>query len=38
MYVYVPCACSTHGGYKKALDTLELELQVVVSHHVGAGT
>lgn len=34
MYVYVSGA---HGGQKKASD-LELELHVVVSHHVGAGT
>lgn len=26
------------GGQKKASDPLELKLEVVVSHHVGAGT
>lgn len=30
------CVCGTCGNQKKALDTLELELQVSVSHHVGA--
>ena len=28
------CAC---GGQKRALDLLELEFYIVVSHHVGAG-
>jgi hypothetical protein len=37
VYVYVPCACSAHRGQKKASNTLELEFQVVVSHHVSAG-
>ena len=32
--VYVPIDC---GRYKRALDPLDLELQVVVSHYVGAG-
>jgi hypothetical protein len=27
---------STHRGQKKVMDPLELELQVVVSYHVGA--
>ena len=35
--VSVPCACSAHGGQKKLLVPLELELQMVVSHYVGAG-
>lgn len=26
-----------HGGQKSVLDALELGLQMVVSHHVGAG-
>ena len=33
MCVYLPVA---HGVQKRALDPLELELQMVVSHHVGA--
>lgn len=37
MYVYASCACSVHKGQKKALDPLELKLQTVVNHHVGAG-
>lgn len=28
----------TFGGQKRALDSLELELQAVVSHHVVKGT
>lgn len=33
------CTCTTylHGGQKKALGPLGLELQVIVGHHVGAG-
>lgn len=37
------CLCMHHvhagslGGQKRALNSLELELQAVVSHHVGAG-
>ena len=34
MSVYHMCA---QGGQKRALDLLELELQMVVSYHVGAG-
>lgn len=34
MCVYAPCMPSGHGGQKRALYLLELE---VVSHHVGAG-
>jgi hypothetical protein len=33
--MYVPGA---QGGQKRALDSLELKLQTVVSHSVGAGT
>jgi hypothetical protein len=33
--VYMP---DDHGEQKKALDPLELELWVVVRHHVGAGS
>ena len=29
--------CSAFGGWKRVLDPMGLELQVVVSHHVGAG-
>lgn len=45
-YVYGDCACMSvlcsHvcipcGGHRRALDTLELELQMVVSCHVCAG-
>lgn len=38
-YLHV-CLCfagGVHGDQKKALDALELELEIVVSHHVGAG-
>ena len=29
--------CSALEGQKRALDPLKLELQVIVSHHMGAG-
>jgi hypothetical protein len=32
MYSYVPPACDTTRGQKRALDPLDLELQTVVSH------
>ena len=43
--MHVPAACisvhhgipGTCGGQKKALDSLKLELQVIVSWHVAAG-
>lgn len=34
MFMYVPCACSTHRGQEKALDALKLELQMVMSYHM----
>jgi hypothetical protein len=37
MYVCVPCVCSTLRGQRWTSATLELQLQTVVSHHVGAG-
>ena len=37
MYISIPVSCNAHRGQKKALDPLELELYIVVSHHVGAG-
>jgi hypothetical protein len=37
MYICVLCACSTLEGQRRASDTLGLELQMVVSHQVGAG-
>ena len=46
MYVYGDCACMSVlwntecfpcGGHRRALDPLELELQMVVSYHVGSG-
>ena len=37
MYICVPCTCSAHEGQKEASCPLELELQVVVNHHVGTG-
>ena len=32
------CVANAYGGQKRALDPLELELQTVVGHHVGAET
>jgi hypothetical protein len=37
IYVCVLHAYSTWGGLKRECDPLETELQMVVSHHVGAG-
>ena len=37
MYVCVPCVPGAGGGQKRASYLLELELQMVVNHHVGAG-
>ena len=37
MYVSVLHICITQEDQKKALDLLELELQVIVFHHLGAG-
>ena len=37
MHIYVPHACNACGGQKMALDSLELELQMDVCCHVGAG-
>ena len=33
-----PHVCNTHGGSRKMLDPLELELQTIVNCHVDAGT
>ena len=38
MSARVPCVCSTHGGQKRATDTTKLELQMVVSFRLGAGS
>lgn len=35
--VCVPGVCSASGGQKQASDPLELEIEIVVSYHVGAG-
>ena len=35
--MYAMCVPGACRGQKKALDLLELELRMVVSHHVGAG-
>lgn len=37
MYVYVPQACSGHGGQKRLFNFQELELPVAMSCHVGTG-
>jgi hypothetical protein len=34
---WAPHVCSILGGQNKVLNSLELELQMVVSHHVGTG-
>ena len=37
LYVCEPCMSGACEDQKRALDPLELELQIVVSHHVDAG-
>jgi hypothetical protein len=37
LHVYGPCGYSAHRGQKKTSESLELEPNMVVSHHVGAG-
>lgn len=37
MFVSTLHACLMSRGQKRALDPLELEVGIVVSHHVGAG-
>lgn len=37
MFICASHACSVHGGQKKVLDPLEMELKVVVNCHVSAG-
>lgn len=37
MYICVPCACLLPTSQKRALGPLELELQMVIIRHVGAG-
>lgn len=37
MYAGTSHVCRAHGGKQRVLDLLELELQLVVSYHVGAG-
>lgn len=36
VYICIPHSCIAYVGQKATLDPLELELEVVVSHHVGA--
>lgn len=36
--VCAPCACSAPGGQKRAMDPLELKLQMIVIRHAGAGS
>lgn len=38
MQLDTPHACSSGGGQKKALDCLQLELQMVVTHHMVLAT
>lgn len=37
MYVYVPHVCSALGRQNGPLNPLDLELQMSVNHHMGAG-
>lgn len=38
LHICVPHACSVQGGQKRSLDPLELELQMIVTCHVCAGS
>jgi hypothetical protein len=35
MHVYEPHACDAYGSQERASDSLGLEFQLVVNHHVG---
>ena len=35
-FTYTACVPGAHGGQERVLELLELELQMVVSHHMGA--
>jgi hypothetical protein len=37
IYVYVPHVCSALGRQNGPLNPLDLELQMSVNHHMGAG-
>jgi hypothetical protein len=37
VYLWITCTPRTHGGCQKSLDPLELESQMIVSCHAGAG-
>lgn len=37
VYMWITCVPCAHGGQKAALNPLELEIQMIESHHVGAG-
>lgn len=37
VYISAPCACNTHRGQRRISEPLELELQMAVNSHVGAG-
>jgi hypothetical protein len=37
MYVYTVCEYNYHGEKKREPNLLELELQIVVSHHMDVG-
>lgn len=37
VFMYTTCVPGAHGDWKRALDSLELELQVLVIRQVGAG-
>lgn len=37
MHVYAVYVGSAYGGQKRVWNPLELELQIVVSHHLNAG-
>lgn len=38
VYLCNICVPGTHKGQQKASDLLELELQTIMSHYVGAGS
>lgn len=36
--MYIMCMLGAYRGQKRAFDLLEMKLQVVINHHMGAGT
>ena len=37
VFMYDTCMCGSHGGQKRMLGSLSLEVEMVANYHVGAG-